>query len=310
MFLTMTAYFIIFFLCALLILLFYTPESVWEQLYAYICNGQRSITLKVTNLFESEASRGQKLMREIYQLERSLICGRRDQKTSLSNYKHYTTFLYELLELNRRLGIPLKQALTDLKHNLKKEQQFSRQWESLKNGGIAQIFILFFISWVFFESSRRILEQDFQLAFSALLFFIQAIGLGLYLLFIKYLNKGAMGSLKVLEKIVQQLSILKGSGLSSHKILELVDLEQCEFLHFSQHDLRDQLLEMIVAWRESGAKLESECLGMLEEIEFRQELYRQKALTQEKGVKFMIFALFFVVPYFLFLGGLMTSLFL
>lgn len=302
------------FLALIIVLIFIVflsalSDHIWVSLYRYTKSLFQSHTQRLRQIFETQNSRGQKLMRQLYELERVICSGRTDLKAPLAIYKHYTPFLFDLLELNRTLGIPLKDALSALKKNLKDEQQFSRQWESLQKGGLAQIVLLFFISWGFFESSRRILEQDFRPLFSLFLASLQLTGLGLYLLFIKYLNKGPVGSLRILDKMIQQLRILKSSGLSSHKVLELVKLEQCDHLHRSQHDLRDQLLDLIVAWRESGVRIEAECQGILEEIEFRVDLYRQKALTQEKGVKFLVFAVFFVVPYFLFLGGLMTSLF-
>lgn len=295
-----------FCLCLLLV---FCPESVWNYGLTSIEELKKNIFKQWGQRFESSAKKGLRLMNELYKLERQIYAGKREQKYELPHYKHYSAFIHELLELNRTLGIPLREALLMLKQNLKKEQQFSRQWDSLCFGGLAQILLLFLVSWVFFESSRRILEQNVQWGFSLVLLLIQLCGLGLYLLFIKRLNTGPMQSLRVLEKILQQLLILKLSGLSSHKIYQLLKLEQCDHLHASQADLKNQLIEMIVAWRESGIQLESQCRGMLEEIEFRQELYRQKALTLEKGVRFLIFALFFVVPYFLYLGGLMTSLF-
>lgn len=260
-------------------------------------------------LVESENKRGQRLLQELYKLERHFSLTSKNQKFQLPVYKHYTQFIHELLELNRVLGIPMRQALLSLKNHLKKEQQFSRQWESVRSGGVAQILLLFVVSWIFFETSRRILEQDFQLFFSLMLFLIQLAGLMVYSFFLRiFTNKNFM-PLQLLEKVLLQLYVLKTSGLSSHKILSLAKLEQLNLVNDSQKDLKDQLTALVVAWRESGAQLESECLGLMEEVEFRQELARQKALVLEKALRFLVFALFFVVPYFLYLGGLMTSLF-
>lgn len=268
----------------------------------------KRIIKRFKSFFQGAESKSQALMKAIFDLERQLQSGRLAGQFELPQYKTYTALLNNLLSSQRRYGVPLGDALAQMREFLKQEGSFSRKWTEEKRGGQLQLVLMSFISWVFIKTSLSILESGFSWR---LLSFIAAAHLsgifiyrhGLYKISVRFFEK-----LLIFQEVVFRFRVYRRSGLPTKLILQEVAPGDLEGQGGALSSLREQLFELIQQWRESGISIEAELKGLEDEIGLRLELNRDKALKWEKALRLLVLLLFYVIPYLSYLFSLLSSL--
>lgn len=259
-------------------------------------------------LFQSSESRSQALINVIFVLERGLQSGGATGHIELPEYKTYTSLLNDLLSSQRRYGVPLRDALKQLREFLRQEGRFSRKWDEEKRGGLVQLILMSLISWVFIKVSLSILEVE--LAWWMLSFLGGAHFLGLFV-YRQGLSKIALQffeKLIVFQEVIFRFRVYRRSGLPTKTILKEVAPGDLESHGGVLLELREQLFELIHQWREKGVAIEEELKGLEDEVGLRLELARDRALKWEKALRLLVLILFYVIPYLSYLFFLLGSL--
>lgn len=264
--------------------------------------------LKSGRLFRGQQGQSQELIRAIFGLERQLQSGSVTGQFDLPQYKNYTALLNDLLSSQRRFGVPLKQALSELREFLRHEGKFSRKWDEERQGGVMQLLMMAFISWLFIYISLGILEVNLAWWMWPFLLGSHFSGGFIYYAGLQKISSRFFDQLLTFQEVVFRFRVFRRSGLPAQTILHKVAPGDLDQLGVALSELRQQLFELIHQWRESGVALEQELKGLEDEIGLRLELGRDRALKWEKALRLGVLILFYVVPYLGHLFFLLASL--
>ena len=168
--------FLIYSLCLTTIL--FLPDRIWEKLWQRCCRFYKHLkTYEAQNPFKREQTQGEKLLVLFPEIEAKLALGVKTTSIDLPRYKFYTTLLFDLLQVHRKLGISLKQILPELRQNLIKDLQFEGKMISSLVGGNLQFLVITITTWgfIFLSSALAELPLDFFTLFIILCMQITAI---------------------------------------------------------------------------------------------------------------------------------------
>jgi|GEM_PF-4766558 len=280
----------------------------WMRPPSFISQGFRSVALFARKSLQGPEAKSQALIKAIFDLERQLQSGCLKQEKALPEYKNYTALLNNLLSSQRRFGVPLRDALGQLRDFLRHEGRFSRKWEEQRSGGQFQLLLMSLISWLFIKTSLSVLEIEMSWLGLSSIAAIHLSGFFVYRYGLVKISTLFFGKLFIFQEVVFRFRIYRRSGLPTKVILQEVAPGDLETNGGSLHSLTDQLFELIRQWRESGVSIEEELKGLEDEVSLRLELNRDKALKWEKGLRLLALLLFFVIPYLGYLFFLLNSL--
>jgi hypothetical protein len=229
----------------------------------------------------------------------------------LPRYKDFTYQLELLLSLHRRLGIPLKQALTTWRESLIQERQKNRRLKRHRSQGLAQAIIMAMMTWAFIGTSRYLLEISVDPRVTFLCLGLPALGLCFYFWAIRYFERRYFKALKALRHSLTRLLVLKQTGLSSSEVLTYCSLENLQVNPpSSMRQVQEQYLSLLGSWRKRGTPLHEEGQSMLKEIDFLMEEASERLMQVEGGLKLFVLLVFFLVPYLLYLLALIARFFI
>lgn len=284
------------FYLTLLLFFFLLPDHYLEKLLSYI--KQR------LQRFQSEERRASDLMKAVFTLERQGFT----ETPNLPRYKDFTSQCELLLELHRRLGVPLKKALARWKKGLIEERKRARILKSRRSQGLAQAVLMLAMTWTFIAASTMILGRAPATGLVLLCLGLPLTGVAIYGVLLKWGEAYFFTPLNLIGESLTRLDLLKRTGLSSSQLLGHLNLEQIQGItRGNLQTLKDQYLSLLGAWRERGVALTEECEVMIEEVDFLFLQTGEKLMNMEKALKLGVLMIFFLVPYLLYLLSLVAS---
>lgn len=257
--------------------------------------------------FITEEERGAKLLHLVYEMERRLEV----DASKLPQYKDYTKQLELLLSLHRRLGIPLKQALSTWRESLILDRQKNRRLKRHRSQGLAQALVMGLMTWAFIGTSRYLLGMSVDARITFLCLGLPALGVVIYSWLVRYWERRYFSALKALRHSLTRLLVLKQTGLSSAEVLSHCSLDQLSHKPpASMREVQEQFLSLLGSWRQRGTPLHDEGQSMLKEIDFLIEEAGEKLMQVEGALKLFVLMGFFLVPYLLYLLALIARFFI
>ncbi|MBC7714897.1 MAG: hypothetical protein H7177_16235 [Rhizobacter sp.] len=283
--------------------LFFLPESLWEKLWHNCLRFYAHLkTLESKNPFKRELVQGEKLLVMFPDIEAKLALGVKTTSMELPRYKFYTTLLFDLLQVHRKLGISLKQILPELRQNLIKDLQFESKMLSNVMGGNLQFFVITMTTWGFIFLSSALAELPLNFGFLFLILVIQSAAIFVFNFILSQMKKRiftkfnhSIESLYLFVSLVE-IGLPVSQVLSESKVLE-GDLMKHK--KFSQ--LAGRLEALIGRWKDNGISPKIETGEVIKEIWHIKEVAFLEFLKQVEVLKFIVLALFFLPAYFIYL---------
>jgi hypothetical protein len=254
------------------------------------------------NPFKKEQIQGEKLLIMFPEIEAKLALGVKTTSMELPQYKFYTTLLFDLLQVHRKLGISLKQILPELRQNLIKDLQFESKIKSLMLGGNLQFLVITVTTWAFILLSSTLAELPLNYTNLSIILMIQITAIVIFngalsqmkkLIFLKF-NQSIEGLYMFVSLV--EIGLPVGQVLLESKVLE-GDLVRHK--KFSQ--IATRLETLINRWKENGISPKIEAGEVIKELWHIKEVAFDKFLKQVDILKFLVLAFFFLPAYFFYL---------
>ncbi|MBC7429837.1 MAG: hypothetical protein H7336_14580 [Bacteriovorax sp.] len=283
--------------------LFFLPDSLWEKLWQ-LCLRFYGYLKKFEgkNPFKKEQTQGEKLLVMFPDIEAKLALGIKTTSMELPRYKFYTTLLFDLLQVHRKLGISLKQILPELRLNLIKDLQFENKMISNVIGGNLQFLVITITTWGFIFLSSALAELPLHFESLMIILFIQSAGvLAFNGILSQMKNRIFLKFNQSIERLYLFVSLVEiglpvGQVLSESKVME-GDLVRHK--KFSQ--IANRLEALITRWKDNGISPKIESGEVIKELWHIKEVAFLQFLKQLDMLKFMVLAFFFLPAYFLYL---------
>ncbi len=283
--------------------LVFLPDRIWEKLwrkgvsiYDHLkkCEGH--------NPFRREQIEGEKLLVMFPDIEAKLSLGIKTTTMELPRYKFYTTLLFDLLQVHRKLGISLKLILPELRQNLIKDLQFESKMSGSVIGGNLQFLVISLTTWgfIFLSSALAELPLDFIILFVILCMQIVAIFVfnGILSLLKKQIFMKFNQAIEGLYMFVSlvEIGLPVSQVLSESKVME-GDLVR----HKKFTQVKNRLETLINRWKDNGISPKVESAEIIKEVWHLKEVNFEVFLKQADILKFMVLAFFFLPAYFIYL---------
>jgi hypothetical protein len=293
----------IFIYIAILSSILLLPDRIWEKAWSF---SQRVFTylktLKEKNPFEKEALNGERLLEFFPNLEAKLSMGLKTTAIEIPQYKFYTTFLFELLQVYQKRGINLKIILPELRGNLIKDLLFEKKLKSNVLGGNLQFFVITLTTWGFIFFSSRV--ASLPLAFSSIMIIclLQLMGVIIFNAFLKKIKNFIFYKFdQAIERLYLFVSLVE-IGLPVSQILAESKVLEGELMkHKAFSPCASRLTSLVKRWSENGISPKIESGEIIKELWNLKEMSFERFLKYLDALKFSILAFFFLPAYFFYL---------
>ena len=286
-----------------LALILFLPDRIWEKLREKgLCFFEYLKAQEKRNPFKKEQIAGEELLILFPEIEAKLALGIKTTSIELPRYKFYTTLLFELLQVHRKLGISLKQILPELRQNLIKDLHFEKKMMSSILGGNLQFLVITITTWgfIFLSSALAELPLDYLILLIilgiqifAILFFNGVLSQMKKRIFVKF--NQSIESLYLFVSLVE-IGIPIGQVLAESKVL---DSDLGKHKKFSQ--VNNRLETLINRWKDNGISPKMESAEIIKEVWHLKEENFEAFIKQVDTLKFIVLAGFFLPAYFFYL---------
>jgi hypothetical protein len=241
--------------------------------------------------------------------EMALVHEGEGPKGHFPQYKGFELLLNFLLKTMRIHGGSKRTVLGPLKMSLSSDLKWEKKLLAEYKDGIFQFFLTGLITWIFAIFSSWILEIELGTWTSLAIFFAQVIGVIIFHYFIKYFeNKYFLSLFQISQKLIRFDALLKTS-LSIQEILEFSEINNLPSVteNVVLRPLILSLLQLVRKWKNFGVCIKSEVIEIRYDISFLFDENFRKFIDLVKFLKFLILCMFFLTPYFLSIGSLLSG---
>lgn len=283
--------------------LLFLPDRIWEKLWQTGLRYYEHLkTLEGKNPFKRDQIQGEKLLVLFPEIEAKLALGIKTTSIELPRYKFYTTLIFDLLQVHRKLGISLKHILPELRQNLIKDLQFESKVIGSVIGGNLQFFVITLTTWgfIFFSSALADLPLDF---FTLLVIFcMQVTALFVFNGILSYIKKHTfMKFNQTIESLYLFVSLVEIGLPVSQVLLESKVLESDLGKHKRFSQVSSRLEALINRWKDNGISPKIESAEIIKEVWHLKEVNFETFIKQVDVLKFIVLAFFFLPAYFFYL---------
>ena len=269
----------------------FLPDRLWLLFYQrWEILGQRFVLNK-----------GQVLLFYLQELE----SGFSESTITLPRYKFYTDLILKLLDYGRRFGAPIKKLLREIRSGLARDERFDRKLGREFWGGIIQLCLITFITWLFIYMSVLLVKAPLNYLFLFLIILLQLSGFIFYISFFKWWRHKLFaplshyfGSLYILRSL-SEVGVAMRSCLAEAAIDQLLQRDVKLLKYVNKH-----LRQVVNDWQKKGSPIRQELAELVEELWFLQEQQFVAFNKRLVALKFSILICFFLSAYFLYLFSL------
>ena len=294
----------------ILILFLSLPDRFWEKashLGQSFFDKLRNFLSRHTGLIEKwpligEIRRGEKLLNFIPILEARISLGQKKLAVELPRFKFYTTLIFDLLEVHRKLGVSLKQILPEMRINLMKELRFERKLLSQAFGGNLQFSVVTLTTWCFVFLSSQLAELPLNFSILLLIGCIQFLAFLVFnFSFLKLRNHSLHKFSQALEELYLFNGMVEVGRPLNHVLSESGILYGQLFKHKQFLAFSERLHNLVNRWKESGLSPRIEVQEIIQEVWHEKERQYERFLKHLDLLKFCVLAFFFLPAYFFYL---------
>lgn len=290
----------------LVFLLVRLPEPFWDKIL-HINEFTKTLFKRhqFSLPFIGEIYRGEGLLLNLQNAESKIALGLKILPEELFRYKFYTGLLEQLFDSYRRLGVPIKKILPDIRRALSRDLQFERKILNEITGALMQFLMIALTTWGFVFLSSFLIEILPSKIILFFMFVLQGAGVFLFFILMKYLKKKTFAEFKCAMTELYLFSSFMEVGmplndvLKCSKILEGGLIHSTQFTHFG---LRTKTL--IARMKETGLSPREEVQEIIQGLwQFQDENFA-RFTKKVQVLKFSILACFFLPAYFLYLHAI------
>jgi hypothetical protein len=274
-----------------------------------ICDFLPKYKFKITYLFprSKRVSSGDELAEALWILAFNESLQR--QQTKFPIYKGYEDLLNFLLLTVRGHGGSVRAILDPLKKSLLQDLKWEKKLLAEYKDGIFQFVLTGIITWAFSLFASYLLEISLSFTSITMILIIQSLGIAFFHHFILLYERKYFDPLFLFSKKLIQFEALLKTKLSVQEILEESEICRIEISDLKA-DLRSMayaIARIVKRWKNYGDCVSVEVLEIIEDLSFRFEQNFGKFLDTVKFLKFITLCLFFLTPYFLMIGTVLSS---
>lgn len=224
----------------------------------------------------------------------------------LPRYKFFTTFCFELRELQLRHGIPSRKIIFGLRDWITKDIQFEEKVQGLLQNSLFQFLILSSFTWIFYFNATSSLDCEIPWRGFATL---QVCGIVSFLYVYQKQRTSFFSGLDELLKKVFLFQSLKKVGLSMGEVLIRSGADQ-ELLSNDKEvkELSSQLSILAQDWTKQGRSIDAQLEELSNELTYLRETKRKSFELKLAVLRFMHLVGFYLVGYFLVILALIEQL--
>ena len=203
----------------------------------------------------------------------------------------------------------LRPIKTSLCSDIKWEKKLLQEYKD----GLLQFILTAIVTWIFSGFATWILDMEFSIFGNFFIVLIQVIGIILFHYIIKFYENKYFSTLFSLNIKLIKFEALLRTRLSNQEILEESQINQIEFQEGIKQINKDLLpivnsiAHMVSRWRRHGESIELEVIDIRSDLFFKFEQGFGLFIEAVKFLKFLTLCLFFLAPYFLMVGHLLSS---
>lgn len=229
-----------------------------------------------------------------------------DGSKILPQYKFFTSFIFDLRQLQLRHGLSSRLLLKSLRPWLTKDVQFEEKIQSTLKNSLLQFLILSSFTWIFYFNATSSLECELSWGYFCSL---QISGFISFLIVFQFKKNRYFNDLEEIFRRLFLFQSLKKVGLSMGEVLSRSQADQVmEVKDYKIKDLSEQLMNCSQSWVKTGRQIDGELEELSEELLYLRE---EKRVSFELNLAIMRFAHlvgFYLFGYLLVVMGLIRQL--
>jgi hypothetical protein len=241
--------------------------------------------------------KGDAFFLELFNIEKKLYSGELPGIYKLPAYKFFAPLIANLMEYSRVFGLSPNLFIPQLRKYLGRDLKFERRMNKLFFGGLAQMLIVFFLSWSFGYYMSEALS--FPVNFSLQPLFLQLTGGIFYILIFTLLRRYLLSPFNHFFISYYRLWALMKVGHSMGEILQKSEIYSLSSNRAVLKEFQSKIRDPLKAWEEKGVDIILIVELLLEQL---WDIYTEE-LVKFRGIFIMatlaILAIFFLSAYFL-----------
>jgi hypothetical protein len=301
-----TLYFSLFCYAVLTSGLVLLPEHFWDQILLFSESvedhfSRRKLTLPLVG----EIHCGEALLLNIQEAESKITLGLKILPGVLYRFKFYTGLFEQLFESYRRLGVPIKKILPEIRRALSSDLQFERKILNETFGALMQFLMIGFTTWGFVFLSSFLIEILPSKTILFLMLTLQVSGSILFFIVMKYLKKKSFSHFSSALTELYLFSCFMEVGMPMNDVLKRSNILEGGLMNasaFSHFGIRTR--NLIARMKETGLSPKEEIHEIINGLWHFQEETFTKFTKKVQVLKFTILACFYLPAYFLYLHAI------
>lgn len=227
---------------------------------------------------------------------------------SLHPYKNFDQLISEVLALRRDWGIPLGQALKNLREQLGRDLIFEKWLRSDLSSLYFQYSFSLLIAWSF--QFYLALELDYSLGSSlkAIMMTYQLLGVLLLSFFLKKIRAYYFQKLDRFSAEVEKTAILSPLGGEVTQTLKAINMKSLDDIDGELSHLQKRYFRGLNDWREFGQPMDQLLEDLLTDLKFYREVRLEKVRKKTGFVGLMMMTLFVLPSFFMAFQSLFSQI--
>jgi hypothetical protein len=231
------------------------------------------------------------------------------EANAIPSYKFYTEVLEVLLSLARKLGGHHKDAMLFLREGLQADRQFEKKLKELILGTWLQMLLMMALTWGFISAAMFMVDVRIALSKLLLIAGLQATGMAILPLAMRYLRTMLFSDIGKLWKILYVLSSLATVPLSRTEVFTLAGVT--ELTRITQKNLQhivSKLKDTCQLALKQGGSYEQEVRYLMGELRFQEKWHFELFEKRLTVLKLAIMSIFFLPSYLAFVFLMLSEL--